>query len=284
MRIPKLLNRKKSRRYPILLDEFGETLRKRCFELFEQGYRPSQVADVLDANLSTVQTYYRQWKKQGPGFEKFYNFVEPLFRKGSSERDNTLAAIARLLQVSREELERVLERPHGLRCFLSGKLRFPLNDEANRKTYMAIQLAMLLSEHLVERQGKFADFCRAMRRLLAEERATRGAKEQNIAEDNNLMHIIHRMLAADMKKESESSIKPGKFKTEEIEHLLNWKVGRHSAGLDAIYWKKIVEKMSGGLTRAQAREAMVQELIDKGNPDAAATLRRLQKRIDPSHD
>jgi hypothetical protein len=65
----------KKRRYPIVCDSRGKSLRLRCFSSFNEGKRPMEVAKELRMKTSTVLTYHRDWKKTGPDFEKQLDYI-----------------------------------------------------------------------------------------------------------------------------------------------------------------------------------------------------------------
>ena len=56
----------KKREYPIKRDESGRSLRSQAFELFDQGYRPSQVykQQLVAASKTTLFRYYEDWKRK----------------------------------------------------------------------------------------------------------------------------------------------------------------------------------------------------------------------------
>ena len=55
--------RKKGRRYPIKRDEWGESARTRCFEMFEDKVPLPEISRIVGVPLKTVYTYHSQWKK-----------------------------------------------------------------------------------------------------------------------------------------------------------------------------------------------------------------------------
>jgi hypothetical protein len=133
MKIGKLFQIKKTRKYPIKHDEKGLSLRARCFELFDQGKRPAEVVVALKAKEATVFRYYRDWKKLGPNFDQQYAYVKSLFGKNSPDRDKNLELFSKTCGISKEEFEAILSTPHGLHGFLTGKLYFPIQADADHK-------------------------------------------------------------------------------------------------------------------------------------------------------
>jgi len=56
----------KRRDYPIKRDEYGRSLRQQAFELFNEGYRPSQIfkGNLVAASMKTLLRYFEDWKKK----------------------------------------------------------------------------------------------------------------------------------------------------------------------------------------------------------------------------
>jgi hypothetical protein len=57
MRLTKFFRVRKSRKYPIKRDGEGRSLRVRCFERFEQGQRPVEVARKLNIKEATAWVF-----------------------------------------------------------------------------------------------------------------------------------------------------------------------------------------------------------------------------------
>src|SRR3972149_3760725 len=114
MKLKRLFHVEKSRKYPIKRDKEGLSLRARCFELFEQGKRPVAVAEELKMAETTVCRYFRDWKRLGPNFERKYAYVQSLFKKTASDRDNNIELFARAWGIEKEQLESILSQPHRL--------------------------------------------------------------------------------------------------------------------------------------------------------------------------
>ena len=60
----------KWRKYPIIRDEQGRSLRRQAFDLFDRKHRPTEIykKQLVPAKLTTLLRYYEDWKKQGGHF------------------------------------------------------------------------------------------------------------------------------------------------------------------------------------------------------------------------
>ena len=52
---------RKERKYPVKRDVFGDSARKRAFELFDKGKLPSQAAQLVDISKITARRYFADW-------------------------------------------------------------------------------------------------------------------------------------------------------------------------------------------------------------------------------
>ena len=78
MDILSLITGKKHRRNPIKRDREGKSLRRRCFDLFDLGHRPAEVARELKMKKNTTYRYYRDWKNTGMNYATNYRLVPAL--------------------------------------------------------------------------------------------------------------------------------------------------------------------------------------------------------------
>jgi hypothetical protein len=277
----KLFGQKKKRKYPIKRDEEGWSLRARCFGRFEQGQRPAEVAEELKMELPTVCRYFRDWQRLGPGFDKKYAFVKGLFQKTAPDRDKNIEQYARLLRISKEQFEEMLSRPHGLKSFLAGRLSFPIQADAAHKMSVAFELAILISDHLLNKGGKYEDVYSALRRYMLEEQQDRLDEEEDIKKHNMNMRLIHKILEIDLENERLGKVKPDTLSEEELDALLKIVVKKSKRETEIAYWLRIGILESEGLTCEQAREKVYQDLLAKGDLEKAKRFREFQDKVHP---
>jgi hypothetical protein len=281
MKIRRLFHFKQTRKYPVMYDEKGLSLRERSFNLFRLGTRPVEVAVKLNAKEPTIYRYYRDWKKLDPNFDLQYAYVKNLFSKNSKDRYKNLELFSKTCGISKEQLESILSTPHGLHRFLTGKYYFPIQADADHKRSVSLKIALLISDHLVKNKGCYEDIYYALELYFKQNKRIREEDDANIKEDNELMKLIHAVLAADMKNGWRGRVKPDTFSQEEREALMRHGLESEMKSLEAEYWIRIGKLMADGLTPEQAREKIYQDLLKKGDLKTAKVMREFQDKVHP---
>jgi hypothetical protein len=239
MKIRRLFHINRTRKYPIKRDERGLSLRERSFDLFVLGKRPAEVAVALKAKEATVFRYYLDWKKLGPNFDQQYAYVKSLFSKNSPDRDKNLELFFRVCGISKEQLEAILSTPYGLRRFLTGKLYFPIQADADHKRSVSLKIGVLISDRLVKDKANFEDIYFALDRYIEQNMKFREEEDADINEQNKVMELIHSILAADLKNQWRGRVKPDTFSQEEREDLMRYGIVSEMKSLEAEYWIRV---------------------------------------------
>jgi hypothetical protein len=281
MKLRRLFRIKKSRKYPIKRNGEGLSLRERCFELFEQGKRPVDVAGELKMEETTVCRYFRDWKRLGPHFEPRYTYVQSLFKKTAPDRDENVELFARACNIPKEQLEAILSQPHGLRRLMTGKLYFPANADADHKRHLSLELALLIADHLTKNGGKLEDVYFALKRYMQENMKYRQQEDADIEEHNKYMGFFHKVLATDMEKERRGQLKPDTFSEEERNTVIRLGLEREMKKVEIAYWLRIGSLKAEGITTEQAREKIYQDLLEKGDLKGAKVIREFQDKVHP---
>jgi len=122
--IKKLLRKARGKSYyPRKNDEYGQSARQRAFILFSQGFSPSQTAEDLgDISKKTARRYYADWKKETEKARELYAYVKDLKIHYPVLYRETVSSLARKWRISMSEVDEILEKPWGLKQFLSGKV------------------------------------------------------------------------------------------------------------------------------------------------------------------
>ena len=118
--MPKFL-RKEKRKYPIIRDERGKTARARCFESYDKGERPAEVAKKLKISPKTAYQYHFQWKKLPKHYEEEYQALRKYLKERPEARNNIIRALSRELGMPEYKIKLWLESPWGLKQIKSGK-------------------------------------------------------------------------------------------------------------------------------------------------------------------
>jgi hypothetical protein len=279
MNLTKVFGRKKGRRYPVKRDEAGKSARQRCFEMFEDRLPAPEIAEATGVTIGTVNKYHQQWKKQ-PELEKQHAYFRELLKKKAPAHERNIDLVARLCGVPREELETMLQKPHGLKRMMMGKFYRPVQAEADHKRHRALEMAMLISDHLVK-GGKFEDVYYAFAHLMKENQRRREEEDKDIEEENKDIELMRRVLEADVENERRGGIQADRLSDQERDTILRWGVQKAKREAEVAYWLRIAALMAGGITMEQARERIHQDLIDKGDVAGAKMVREYQDVIAP---
>jgi hypothetical protein len=119
---------KKTRKYPIKRNEFGESARQQAFTLFSNGFRPAQIFrdKMVPVKKTTLFRYHSDWKKlkNVPPYSVFRKL-----RKNHPEiADDNIKMLAEELKISEEEVVVLWSKPWGVKQLLSGE--WPRTDRA----------------------------------------------------------------------------------------------------------------------------------------------------------
>ena len=120
-RLTVLKPRKKSRKYPITRDQFGRSGRRRAFDAFDRGLRPSVVAKEEHLKPNTVYRYFQQWKKLPPKLEMNYELAKVIRKRDHVLHEDMTNIVADLLDMSKEEVTERFQKPWELQRLIRGK-------------------------------------------------------------------------------------------------------------------------------------------------------------------
>jgi hypothetical protein len=238
---------------------------------------------MVDLPVDTVRRYRLQWKKD-PNFERCYIYVRSLFGKVNPERDKNMEMFASTWGFSKEQFELILSQSHGLRRLMTRKIQSPANAEADNKRHLALNLALLVSDHLTKHGGKYEDVYYSFKRWMQENMKHREDEDIDIEEWNEDIKIFHGILASAAKQEREGRAKLDVLSEEERKIILQQEIKSKFRKLQTDYWKQIAGLIGEGLTEEQAREKIYQDLLTT-NPKAAKVMREFQDKVHPvQHD
>ena len=149
----------KSRDYPIQRDEFGRSMRKQAFELFDEGYRPAQVfkQSLVAAPMKTLLRYFESWKKQKHKIP--HAELKRYLKENPEFSEKYVKDMADYFEVPPENIIVTIQKPWGIEQLTRGKL--PEN-----------KLVRLQSEKEVRLEA-------ALRLIYFGERLCRNSPEQN---------------------------------------------------------------------------------------------------------
>ncbi len=272
--------RRKRRKYPIKVDGRGKSARSRSFEMFSDKIPLSEISEDVGVKIETIRRYHQQWKKD-PDLGHRYAYVQSLLKKTAADRDKNIELFARVWGIKKERLETILAQPHGLKRLMTGKYYFSTHANADNILHIALELALLVSDHLIKHKGKFEDIYFALKRYLWENMKYREEEDAGIEEDNKMMALFHQVLATDMENERKERVKPDTLSDEERNVIIRLGVEAEMKKAEIWYWFRIGTLKTEGLTPEQAREKIYQDFLEKGDLKGAKMIREFQDKVHP---
>jgi predicted transcriptional regulator len=248
--------------------------------MFEEQVPVNEIANQVGVTVDTVRRYHQQWQKN-PNFEQQYIYLKGLIKKTAPDRERTIELIASGCGIPQEQLETILLQPHGLRRLMMGKFYFPAHANADHKKYVALELAILISEYLEKNGGKYEDVYFAFQRWMQENKKYREERDSDIAEENRAIAFTRKVIEAAVMQEQQGNSKPDKLSEEERNSILKYGINARKRKLEKSYWQRIAALIAGGLTPEQAREKIYQDLIEKGDLNGAKLVQEYQNAVHP---
>ena len=142
--------KRKSRKYPIKLDEYRRSASNRAFDAFDYGLRPAHVAPLVNISLPTACRYFTDWKKLPGNLEVRYRLAKVALKSNRKFSTDTIKLIGNRLGMSEEEVLERLQKPWGLKQLLMGKWPNHNQDreqsEAEARLLAALNLINLLGQ------------------------------------------------------------------------------------------------------------------------------------------
>lgn len=137
----------KSRKYPIIRDEYGRSTRRQAFDLFNEGYRPSQIfkENLIPVSMKTLFRYFEDWKKRK---HKVSYSTLKRYLKGSPEfSEKYVKMLADYYGVSEEQIILRMQKPWGLSSLSKGELPdnrlYRIQSEIENRLEAALRLIYL---------------------------------------------------------------------------------------------------------------------------------------------
>ena len=104
---------RKSRKYPIVYNDQGKSIRRVCMECFDNKLRPAQVIKKYQFNSNTVYKYWSEWKKLPYKFTARYASSKIFERHIPGFRKEALIPRLEELGITEDELQEILSQPWG---------------------------------------------------------------------------------------------------------------------------------------------------------------------------
>jgi hypothetical protein len=192
--------------------------------------------------------------------------------------------MASACKVSKDEMENILARPHGLRRLMTGKTQLPGHADAYRRLKSVLDVAVFINDCLSEKGMTFEDVRFAFGTLMKENKEYRQEEDDEIKEGNLRIEVTRTVLDAAAEADREGRPRRDRLTNEEraavIRIAMETKAKQQLKNLEIDYWIGIARIMDEGkLTMEQAEEKIVKDLIDKGDIMRADIMRRYQDFI-----
>ena len=118
----------KGRKYPIKKDEVGRSARERTFELFDDELLPADIPGKVEISVQTARRYYADWKKQGKYLESRKKAMKDFLKQNPRFRKKLVDLFSFHLDLSREEVDLLLDKPWGQAQIVMGGWNEKIQD------------------------------------------------------------------------------------------------------------------------------------------------------------
>jgi len=119
MKLPFLRKKPKAPNSPIT-GEDGRSARQRCFDLYDRGVLPAEVADKVGIRKDTARRYRSQWVNMNPGIKRRYEILRKLILLPQG-REILFVVMTGSLGLSEAEAGDMLGRPSELIALISSR-------------------------------------------------------------------------------------------------------------------------------------------------------------------
>jgi hypothetical protein len=150
--------------------------------------------------------------------------------------------------------------------------------------HIAIELGLLISDHLIKKGGKYKDVYFALEHLLKQYQVYREDEDADTQEQNRFILLIRQIMRSDLENEGKNQIRPYILTGAERNTIRRWGIEAEIKDMKTWYWSRIYYLQAEGYNEEQAREKIYQDLLAKGNVKAAKLMRELQDKIHPLKD
>ena len=235
-----------------------------------------KIAGFVGIGIETVYKYHQQWRKE-PFNQEVQKMVREMLGKDAPNREKAIGLFARVYGVTAERIESILDEPHGLRRLAAGKVEVPSRYGNNRKRCITLELACLMADHLITKEGKFEDIGYAFEMWMRQNLTSRQQRE-TVAKNNT--SLVRTVLAGLVEQEQLGNLSYG-LNQDERDAYLRLRMKIYLKDVENNYWDRIIWLIAGGCTLAQAREELYQALLKQGDVIRAKRFRAFQDRIHP---
>ena len=142
------------------------TARWRCFQAFDQGLRPAEVARGVGISLKTACTYFYQWKRLPKHLEVNYIIMKRALAGLPGLREKIIRSLSRELKMPKRKIKAQLESPWGIRQLVDGKWRALIDLKEEEEKQLRLKAATRIIKLYEECGLSLQDINREMYKLL----------------------------------------------------------------------------------------------------------------------
>ena len=112
----------KRRDYPIKRDEYGRSARQQAFDLFTEGYRPSQIfkEGLVPVSMKTLLRYFEDWKKKKHRASR--SILRKIMKNNPEFTEKYVQMMADYFEVPAEDIMVRIQKPWGIEQLTRGEL------------------------------------------------------------------------------------------------------------------------------------------------------------------
>lgn len=147
---------RRTRKYPIIKDEFGRSKRKQAFKLYDEGLKPPEVIESFDISLNTARRYYYDWKRQPRNLDLRSKSIKASLNDKSDSSRQHISEIADYHGISVEEATAFLQKPWGTKRLIAGKWPNTRKEQACKleesRIKAAYDIVRLVDEGILDKE------------------------------------------------------------------------------------------------------------------------------------
>ncbi|MCK5643096.1 MAG: hypothetical protein KAJ19_19970 [Gammaproteobacteria bacterium] len=117
------------------------TARWRCFQAFDNGLRPAEVAKGVGVSLKTACTYFYQWKRLPKHLGVNYGIMKRALAELPGLREDIIRILSKKLKVPKRKIKAQLASPWGIRQLVDGKWRALINLKEEEEKQLRLKAA-----------------------------------------------------------------------------------------------------------------------------------------------
>jgi uncharacterized protein YneF (UPF0154 family) len=144
----------RSRKYPVIRDEYGHSARKQAFDLFTSGHRPAQIykKGMIPVKKLTLFRYFEDWKRLTHHVP--YSSIRKLMRKNPEFNKDMIKTLADTFGMKTKEVVIRMQKPWGLMQAMQGQWPDYKLEKTQSEIENRFQAALKIISFVEKYEGK----------------------------------------------------------------------------------------------------------------------------------